>query len=90
MRVVWCDKCSLFKIGVLDSCINAGTGGTYGTAIQLPPEYVPEGKDLVVHDYVQVDEDFLDWEVGWKVSSVEVKPSSNRFDTVIIINVGVH
>jgi hypothetical protein len=62
------------------------TGNTHGNAIWWLPAYVPEGKDVVAHDGIQADEDFMDGKVGWKVSGMNVQPSPNGFDT----DVGVH
>jgi hypothetical protein len=63
--IVWCDKCSLFVVGVIDGSIGTSTGGTHGGAIQLSPASITKGKDVVTHDDVQAGEDICDWEVGW-------------------------
>ena len=48
MWVVWCEKRGFFKVGIVNSCIDASTWGTHGGAIQLLPASVPEGEDVVL------------------------------------------
>ncbi len=88
--VVWCDKCGFFIVGVINGCIDTSTWGTHGSAVQLFPASVPESEDAVAHDDAHPGEDVLDWEAGWKFRGMQVEPSPDGFDAVIVVDVGVH
>jgi hypothetical protein len=90
VRIVVCNERGLFVVRVVDGSVRASARRTHRCPVALAPESVAKGEDIRPHDDVKAGENTLHREPGRELVGMEIEPSPNGVDPMVVIDVRIH